>query len=117
MRTAAKDPREGRGRRMVQVNGSTGDLFPDALPPTTGPTLPDPSSRRAAILEALRRGDHLTHADALTRGWGWRLAADVFALKEEHGWWIVAVMIEQGEGRKPIARYHLPADARPVGPA
>ncbi len=81
------------------------------------PSMPKPATRRAAILEALRRGERLTHADALARGWGWRLAADVFALKEEHGWPIQATMIQQGEGHKPIARYHLPADMRPVGPA
>ncbi|MDP2828734.1 MAG: hypothetical protein Q8O37_09015 [Sulfuricellaceae bacterium] len=75
------------------------------------PTLPRPATRRAEILEALRGGAHLTHGDALRRGWGWRLAADVFALKEEHGWPIVTTMIDQGEGRNPIARYHLPADS------
>lgn len=93
---------------MLQGENTTGDLFPDALP-TAGPTQPDPASRRAAILEAFRRGESLTHADALARGWGWRLAADVFALKEEHGWPIQAAMIPQGEGRNPIAIYWLPA--------
>lgn len=93
---------------MMPGNGIT-DLLPDALPTSTGPTLPDPTSRRAAILEALRRGDRLTHADALARGWGWRLAADVFALSHDHGWPIQAAMIQQGEGRNPIARYWLPA--------
>jgi hypothetical protein len=90
-------------------NHSIGDLFPDAIPLVAVPTLPDPTSRRAAILEALRRGDRLTHADALRRGWGWRLAADVFALKEEHGWPIQAAMIPQGDGSNPIARYWLPS--------
>ena len=99
---------------MKQAEHITGDLFPDALPPATGPTMPYPVSRRAAVLEALRRGDRLTHADALARGWGWRLAADVFALSHAHGWPIVAVLIPN-PGGNDIAQYHLPADARQTG--
>ena len=67
--------------------------------------MPEPDSRRAAILAALRRGETLTHADALARGWGWRLAADVFALKE-YGWPIKSVLIHQGSSN-PIARYWM----------
>ena len=116
MRTAAKDPGEGRGRLMMPGKDTTGDLFPAATPDTPAPTLPDPTSRRAAILGALRRGDRLTHADALARGWGWRLAADVFALAHDHGWPIAATMIPNSGGN-PIAEYHLPADARHMGRA
>jgi hypothetical protein len=74
----------------------------------TTATMPKPETRRAAILEALRRGERLTHADALARGWGWRLAADIFALKELHGWSIQADMIHQAGGNA-IALYWLPA--------
>lgn len=114
MRTAAKDPGEGRGRRILPGKDTTGDLFPAAAPAIPAPTLPDPTSRRAAILEALRRGDRLTHADALARGWGWRLAADVFALSHEHGWPIAAHLIAN-PGGNPIAEYWLPAAARQMG--
>lgn len=96
---------------MMPCKDTTGVLLSVALPTATDPTLPEPASRRAAILEALRRGERLTHADALARGWGWRLAADVFALAHVHGWPIVAVMIPN-PGGNPIAEYHLPADAR-----
>lgn len=72
-------------------------------------TMPRPETRRASILEALRRGERLTHADALRRGWGWRLAADIEALRHDHGWNIHTDMIDQGEGRSQIARYSLPA--------
>ncbi len=71
--------------------------------------MPDPATRRAAVLEALRSGERLTHADALAKGWGWRLAADVFALRTRYGWPIHADLIDQGKGRNPIARYSLPA--------
>lgn len=91
---------------MMQADGS---LFPELEPSAPAPTLPEPTSRRAAVLAALRRGDRLTHADALARGWGWRLAADVFALSHDHGWPIQAAMIPQGEGRNPIAIYSLAA--------
>lgn len=74
--------------------------------PDSAPTMPMPATRRAAILEALRRGERLTHADALARGWGWRLAADVFKLRE-YGWPIHADMIDQGRGHNPIARYRM----------
>jgi hypothetical protein len=106
MKAPANNLGRDGGREMMRGKNTTGDLFPDALP-TTGPSLPDPTSRRAAILEALRHGDCLTQANALARGWGWRLAADIFALKEEHGWPIQAAMIPQGEGRNPIALYWL----------
>lgn len=72
------------------------------------PSMPRPATRRAAVLEALRRGERLTQVDGLRRGWGWRLAADVEALRHEHGWPIVTDLIDQGEGRNPIARYRLP---------
>jgi hypothetical protein len=75
-------------------------------------TLPKPDTRRAAILEALRNGDRLTHADALNRRWGWRLAADVHVLRC-YGWPIETTLIDQGEGRSPIARYSLPAVGAP----
>lgn len=102
---------DGSGREVLQADGS---LFPELEPSAPAPTLPDPTSRRAAVLEALRRGERLTHADALARGWGWRLAADVFALSREHGWPIAAVMIPN-PGGNPIAEYWLPADARQMG--
>lgn len=105
---------DGSGREMMPVKNTTRDLFPDELPTVTCPTLPGPESRRAAVLEALRRGERLTQADALARGWGWRLAADVFALKEIHGWAIVATMIPN-PGGNDIAEYWLPADARQTG--
>lgn len=114
MRTAAKDPGEGRGRGMKPGKDTTGDLFPDAPSPSPGPTLPDPTSRRAAILEALRCGERLTHRDALARGWGWRLAADVFALAHDHGWPIAAHLIPNPGGNQ-IAEYWLPADTRQMG--
>ncbi len=77
-------------------------------------TIPKPETRRAAVLEALKRGDRLTHADALRRGWGWRLAADIFALKDVHGWDIRADLIDQGKGCSPIARYHLPTKSEMI---
>jgi hypothetical protein len=86
-------------------------LFPE---PKLSATLPDPSSRRAAILEALRHGERFTHADAIRRGWGCRLAADVFALKEEHGWPIESMLIHN-DGGKPIAEYWLSAELRLTG--
>jgi hypothetical protein len=86
---------------------TTGDLFPDSLP-TIAQSLPKPATRLAAVLEALRRGERLTHIDALRRGWGWRLAADVFALKAFHGWNIQAAMIPQDGGDK-IALYWMDA--------
>lgn len=104
----------GTGAEMMHLNGITGDLFSEAVHAVQIPTLPDPASRRAAVLEAFRRGERLTHADALRRGWGWRLAADVFALSHEHGWPIVAAMIPN-PGGNPIAEYWLPADARQRG--
>jgi hypothetical protein len=70
-------------------------------------TMPRPATRRAAILAALRQGERLTQADGLRRGWGWRLAADIFSLRE-YGWPIVSDLVRQGHGQ-PIARYHLPA--------
>lgn len=114
MSTAAKDPGQGRGRGMKQGKNATHDLFPDERPTANIPTLPDPESRRAEVLESLRRGDHLTQADALARGWGWRLAADVFALKDIHGWAIAATMIPN-PGGNDIAEYWLPPDARQIG--
>lgn len=75
----------------------------------SAPQMPKPATRRAAVLEALRRGERLTTADALRRGWGWRLAADVFKLRE-FGWDVQSVLIDQGQGRNPIARYWLPAE-------
>jgi hypothetical protein len=105
---------DGSGRKVMPGKDTTGDLFTNAMPAAPAPTQPDPASRRAAILEAFQRGDRLTHADALARGWGWRLAADVFALKEEHGWPIVSTMIPN-PGGNDIAEYHLPADARQMG--
>lgn len=103
---------DGSGREMKPSNVTTGELFPDIAPAADAPTMPEPNSRRAAILEALRRGEKLTHADALARAWGWRLAADVFALSHDHGWPIQADMIPQGEGRNPIAIYWLDAGAK-----
>lgn len=102
------------GREEQHGEDTTGDLFADALPAADTPTLPDPTSRRAAVLAAFRRGERLTHADALTRGWGWRLAADVFALSHDHGWPIAAHLIAN-PGGNPIAEYWLPADARQIG--
>lgn len=92
----------------------TGDLFPESLP-TASPTLPDPASRRAAVLEALRRGERLTQARALLRGWGWRLAADVHALAHEHGWPITSHLIPNPDGN-PVAEYWLPTEARHLEP-
>ena len=111
MTAPGKNRGDGAGREVLDADGS---LFPEIEPLAPAPTLPDPTSRRAAILVALRRGDRLTHADALARGWGWRLAADVFALKEDHGWPIKAVMIPNPGGNS-IAEYWLPADARQTG--
>jgi hypothetical protein len=68
--------------------------------------LPEANTRRAAILEAFQRGERLTTADALRRGWGWRLAADVHALRE-YGWDIRSILLDQGEGSQPIARYSM----------
>jgi hypothetical protein len=70
-------------------------------------TMPRPETRRAAVLEALKRGEKLTHIDALRRGWGWRLAADIFALRLK-GWAIVTDQLMRAKG-SPIARYRLPA--------
>jgi hypothetical protein len=70
-------------------------------------SMPRPETRRAAVLEALRRGERLTHIDALNRRWGWRLAADVHALRVK-GWPIVTDQLMQAKGN-PIARYRLPA--------
>lgn len=70
--------------------------------------MPKPATRRAAILEALRKGERMTHIDALNRGWGWRLAADIFALRVLHGWRIESAMIQQQSGNE-IAVYWLPA--------
>ena len=92
---------QGGGRGKLPPNHS---LFPELEEPGPGPTLPDPASRRAAILAALRHGDRLTHVDALARGWGWRLAADVFALANEHGWPIASRLIANPDGN-PIAEY------------
>lgn len=98
----------GGGDREMQANHSASLALAE---PTPGPTLPDPASRRAAVLEALHRGERLTQADALRRGWGWRLAADVFALKDEHGWPIAARLIPS-PGGNDVAEYWLPADSR-----
>jgi hypothetical protein len=75
---------------------------------TPVPKMPRPGTRRADVLAALRRGERLTSADAIRRGWGWRFAADVLALRE-HGWPIVTEMMRQ-EGGTSIARYRLPAE-------
>lgn len=85
---------------------------PSAAQAQFSPTLPHHATRRAAILEALRRGERLTQGDTLQRGQGWRLAADIFALKHNHGWPIESLMIGQGEGRNPIALYWLPAEVQ-----
>lgn len=74
------------------------------------PAMPRPSTRLALVLAALRNGQTLTQAETLRRGWGWRLAADVFALREK-GWQIVSEEIHQAQGN-PIARYWLPANKR-----
>jgi len=87
------------------------ELFPELTPAASLPTMPKPESRRADILEALRKGDRLTHIDALRRGWGWRLAADIHALAHDHGWPIVSVMIPQSGGNE-IALYWLPAGVK-----
>jgi hypothetical protein len=76
------------------------------------PRLPLPATRRAEILEALRRGERLTTADALRRGWGWRLAADIHRLRR-YGWPVMSVLIGQGQGRNPIARYWMGAGVTP----
>lgn len=96
----------GRGAGVGDT-GEQATLFPA---PEFSPTLPDPSSRRAAILAALRRGERLNHADAIQRGWGWRLAADIFALKDGHGWKVESVLIHRDRGNA-IAEYWLPVDA------
>jgi len=108
MSAAAESLGEGGDRMEQPGNHSTTDLFPDTLPAAPVPTLPKPESRRAAVLEALRRGERLTHIDALRRGWGWRLAADVFALSHDHGWPIKAAMVSQSGGNE-IALYWMPA--------
>lgn len=72
--------------------------------------MPRPNTRRAAVLSALMEGRTLTQAQTLGMGWGWRLAADVFALREK-GWQIVSEEIQQAQGN-PIARYWLPANKR-----
>lgn len=74
------------------------------------PTMPRPGTRRAAVLGELLAGQTLTQAQTLRRGWGWRLAADIFALREK-GWQIVSEEIRQTAGN-PIARYWLPAGKR-----
>jgi hypothetical protein len=90
----------------------SGDCASNVLENQHGaPTMPKPETRRAAVLEALRRGDHLTHIDGLARGWGWRLAADVFALKELHGWNIQSAMIPQS-GANDIAVYWMDGSAK-----
>lgn len=73
-------------------------------------TMPRPNTRRAAVLSALMQGQTLTQAQTLGMGWGWRLAADVFALREM-GWKIVSEEIQQAQGN-PVARYWLPANKR-----
>lgn len=93
---------EGRGKHVWQTHKEHGQHIAH---------MPIPATRRAAILEAFRQGERLTHADALKRGWGWRLAADVFVLRE-YGWPIVSDLINQGQGRNPIARYWMPAGRR-----
>ena len=70
-------------------------------------SMPRPETRRAAILELLRSGERLTQMETLRRGLGWRLAADIEALKHDYGWNIHTDMIDQGKGRKQIARYRL----------
>jgi hypothetical protein len=85
-------------------NGSA----PDALPGKPVPTKPKPGTRMAGILEALKRGEKLTQIDALNRGYGWRLAAHIFALKEYHGWSIEKTDIYRQKGN-PIAQYSMPA--------
>ena len=74
---------------------------------TAPASMPKPETRRAAILEALRRGERLTQIDTLRRGMGWRLAADIFALRVK-GWPILTDHLMQRKGH-PIARYWLPA--------
>lgn len=69
-------------------------------------TAPDPTTRRSAVLAALQRGARLTHADALRLGWGWRLAADIHALRER-GWAIQTTLEQKTQGRRPVARYWL----------
>lgn len=78
---------------------------------TANCNLPEPNTRRAHILEALQRGDTLTHVDGLNRGWGWRLAADIHALREM-GWPIETLEVHQAAGGNPIARYRLAGGAR-----
>jgi hypothetical protein len=77
---------------------------------TIPPAMPRPRTRQAQVLAALLRGERPTHAIAVHRGWGWRLAADVFALRKK-GWQIVTEEIQQAKGN-PIARYWLPANKR-----
>ena len=75
-------------------------------------TMPRPHTRRAAVGAALQEGQKLTQADALRKGWGWRLAADICDLRHRHGWPIVTEEIQQENGGHPIARYWLPAGTR-----
>ena len=42
----------------------------DRINTATEPTSPQDGTHRAAILAALRAGEHLTHIEALRRGWG-----------------------------------------------
>lgn len=72
------------------------------------PAMPRPNTRRAAVGAALMEGRTLTQAQTLGKGWGWRLAADIFALREM-GWPILTEQIQQAKGN-PIARYWLPAE-------
>lgn len=82
------------------------------------PEMPRPETRLAAVLEGLQRGERFTTADAIRRGFGWRLAADIHQLRCK-GWHIVTDLIPQRRGN-PIARYWMPADSRrggaPYGP-
>lgn len=74
-------------------------------------TKPRAGTHRADILAALRRGEKMTQIDAINRGYGWRLAAHIHALKEDHGQSIEKTNIYRQKGN-PIAQYWMAAGAQ-----
>ncbi len=110
MRTAAKDPGEGRGRLMNRGNSITTDLFPESLLPVPAAIWPTPGTRAAEALAALLTGP-INQADYSD---GWRLSASVKTLKYD-GWAILSRPIWRPGCRREIAEYvldrHDPATA------
>lgn len=81
-------------------------LFAAEDAPYIRPATPNPGTKAHFLLTYLLTGASLTQIEWLAMGFGWRLAAEVQALKDL-GWCVESVMVRRVTCENKIAQYWL----------